>query len=54
MRVKNSKEKLYKHPMSIFYTYKDEVPSGARVSTPKDCEICRDEDCKVRQCLITE
>lgn len=41
------------YPMSKFYIYKDEVPKGLRVSTPKDCEGC-DECCEQSHCLIKE
>ncbi len=46
------------YPMSTFYTYKEDVPSNVRVSTPEDCQNCsgmkedRGEDNK--HCLITE
>jgi hypothetical protein len=41
------------YPMSNFYTFEDEVPDGSRVSTTKDCEVCK-EKCENRHCLIED
>ena len=49
----NKDRKLCKYPMSIFYTYEDEVPENTRVCSMADCESC-DEQCEKRVCLITE
>lgn len=48
------------YPMSQFYTFEDEVPEHAKVSTPEDCENCEEGDlvdetrCGCRHCLIEE
>lgn len=56
------KRKECPYPMSMFYTYMDEVPAGTRVSTTEDCEGCDgltdgdgNNSCEeMRHCLITE
>ena len=46
------------YPMSLFYTYEDEVPDGTKVSTPEDCEKCdgfENDACEgSRHCLIID
>ena len=53
-----AKRKKCDYPMSQYHTYEDEVPAGARVSTPEDCEGCNGydgDDCRHDgHCLINE
>ena len=53
---KNRNRVRCSYPMSEFYTFKDEVPTNVRVSTPEDCEKCEGmngcEDSK--HCLFEE
>jgi hypothetical protein len=39
--------------MNKFHNFEDEVLKGERVSTIKDCEVCKDE-CDLRHCLKQE
>ena len=50
---------LCTYPMSLFYTYQEDVPPNTRVSTTEDCEKCMEGTCDnccwdTPYCLITE